>query len=173
MANSEWVMPTIISFAVILVVFVVLFGIVSGKKRKQRPPAAGESHFSGGTVYSEGGNDTTQLLIHDISPPEGRKYVLILSEISQPHRRFEAAVQDRIEIGRAPQGPGITIEYDPRVSKRHCSVTYRNDGLWLEDMGSTNKTFINEEIVLAPRRLNQCDVLTCGKTKLEIRIEKR
>ncbi len=45
------------------------------------------------------------------------------------------------------------------VSRRHCRLFWRDGGPWVEDLGSMNGTFVNEEPVKAPRPLRDGDVL--------------
>lgn len=97
----------------------------------------------------------------------------MLNDLTQPHKRFEIAVEGTIEIGRGPNQPGISIDYDKRISRRHCSVTKRDGALWIEDLGSSNKTYVNDEILKTPRMLRDNDVISCGNTRLSVRIERR
>ncbi|MBC6934722.1 MAG: FHA domain-containing protein, partial [Chloroflexi bacterium] len=61
---------------------------------------------------------------------------------------------DLIRVGRAAQND---IVIDRRsVSRFHCQITRRDDGLALEDLSSTNGTFVNEA------RLNGAHVLSVG-----------
>ncbi|GIL11595.1 MAG: hypothetical protein BroJett038_03150 [Chloroflexota bacterium] len=69
------------------------------------------------------------------------------------NRRFPLE-GDLIRVGRAAQND---IVIDRRsVSRFHCQITRRDDGLALEDLSSTNGTFVNET------RLNGAHVLSVG-----------
>lgn len=48
-----------------------------------------------------------------------------------------------IEIGREVDG-GIRVD-SPLVSRRHALLTRRDDGWWIQDLGSSNGTFVNGE----------------------------
>lgn len=45
------------------------------------------------------------------------------------------------------------------ISRRHCRFTLREGRVHVEDLGSLNGTFVNEELVLGPRPLRDGDVL--------------
>ncbi len=69
-------------------------------------------------------------------------------------------------IGRLPECDVVLA--DPAASRRHARILQR-DGVWLiEDLGSTNGTFVNDEPV-AERPLEDGDRITVGTTVLEFR----
>lgn len=142
-------------------------------RKRRKPEAKPEDRPGSDTEFWSGDDNHTQLLIPDEQLRGAPQYRLVLNDLEQPHVRFESVVESTVEIGREPGEPGITIDYDKRISKRHCAVTKRDGGLWIEDLGSTNKTFVNDELVRSPRILRDNDVLACGKARFSVRIEKR
>jgi len=56
---------------------------------------------------------------------------------------------------------------DEFASSRHARIDPRADGVWIEDLGSTNGTFVNGERVTA-ERLSPGDVLRVGQTELRL-----
>jgi hypothetical protein len=62
----------------------------------------------------------------------------------------------------------LILEGDTTVSSRHASLDSRSDGLWVEDSGSTNGTFVNEAPVTAARLLHPGDVVRFGQTDLVV-----
>jgi len=72
-------------------------------------------------------------------------------------------------IGRiAPERDG-RLGDDPVISRRHARVSRRADGqLTIEDLGSANGTFVNDERLDAPRTLDLGDVIRVGRTLLEV-----
>jgi pSer/pThr/pTyr-binding forkhead associated (FHA) protein len=71
-------------------------------------------------------------------------------------------------IGRDADS-GIPLDGDEFASGRHARIEPRSDGIWVEDLGSTNGTFVNGERITA-ERLEPGDVLHVGQT--ELRLEK-
>lgn len=74
----------------------------------------------------------------------------------------------RIDLGREPLVIGRSSGSDFRVSERsvsraHCRVFVRDDAYWVEDLGSTNHTFLNDARIEA-QRLSDGDQLRVGKT---------
>lgn len=77
-----------------------------------------------------------------------------------PGATFEA-VKDVTTLGR-----DVTNEIvlsDSEVSRQHARITHTPGGFVLEDLGSTNGTFINGERLVAPRILNQGDLVGLGE----------
>ncbi len=76
------------------------------------------------------------------------------------------AMQPEMTIGRAP-GCAIVI-HDTFASQLHARVFLR-DGLWfVEDLGSTNGTWVNRTRVHGPARLEIGDRLKVGDTIMEL-----
>jgi hypothetical protein len=53
---------------------------------------------------------------------------------------------------------------DPMISRNHLRLLHDAQGVWVEDLGSTNGTYVNEEMIPAPRRLRDGDRLRAGQT---------
>jgi hypothetical protein len=67
-----------------------------------------------------------------------------------------------ITVGRGA-GNDIALE-DDFASTFHARVEARPDGVWVEDVGSTNGTAVNGIRLTAPRRLVPGDVIRIGET---------
>ncbi len=73
---------------------------------------------------------------------------------------------DEFLIGRIAEGEG-KLGDDPEISRRHARIVKRAGGqLTLEDLGSTNGTFVNGQRLERPRRLTRGDVIRVGETDL-------
>jgi len=70
-----------------------------------------------------------------------------------------------ITIGRGPTND-VPLPNDEYASTRHVRVEPRRDGIWVEDIGSTNGTFVNGIRLTRERRLAPGDVLRVGETDL-------
>ena len=82
-----------------------------------------------------------------------------------PMEGYRRAVAPGTTIGRA----GCDIELtDPDVSRRHAVVRSLDGGLAVEDLGSTNGTFVNGKKVTSPVTLERGDHLKVGNTTLEV-----
>jgi hypothetical protein len=70
-----------------------------------------------------------------------------------------------ITLGRGPTND-VPLPDDEYASTRHARVEPRRDGVWVEDIGSTNGTFVNGIRLTRERRLAPGDVLRVGETDL-------
>ncbi len=73
-----------------------------------------------------------------------------------------------IVIGRAP-ACDCALE-DLTVSSRHARLAYHHHQWWVEDLGSTNGTFLNQETVAAPLVIASGDQIRCGQVVMIIAI---
>jgi pSer/pThr/pTyr-binding forkhead associated (FHA) protein len=74
---------------------------------------------------------------------------------------------DELTVGRAV-GCGVALPDDTFVSTLHARVFRRDGALYVEDLGSTNGTFVNDRPVTATVAFQTGDRLQVGKTVLEL-----
>jgi len=70
-------------------------------------------------------------------------------------------------VGR-DAGSGITLDGDDFASSRHASIEPRADGVWVEDLGSTNGTFVNGERITGRTLVRAGDAVRIGQTELQL-----
>jgi hypothetical protein len=77
-------------------------------------------------------------------------------------------VEDELVIGRLAEGAGRLAE-DDEISRSHARVTIDSSGVCaIEDLGSTNGTFVNGLRVSAPHALSEGDTIELGRTTLVV-----
>jgi hypothetical protein len=74
---------------------------------------------------------------------------------------------DELTVGRAI-GCGVSLPDDTFVSTLHARVFRRDGSLYVEDLGSTNGTFVNQRPVTGTVGFQRGDRLQVGKTVLEL-----
>ena len=116
-----------------------------------RPAAAPAPAAEPARTKPSRGRPPSALVVHAPEEPKPRTY-----RLSGP-----------LEIGRA-ESCQVRLE-DRYASLHHARLTSR-DGAWLiEDLGSTNGTYVNDRRVSAPVEVHAGDVVRIGKTVLELR----
>ena len=62
---------------------------------------------------------------------------------------------------------------DPEVSRRHALISWQSGNYFVEDLGSTNGTFLNGVLVASPQPLQSGDAIGMGQTLLVFQTEAR
>ena len=70
-----------------------------------------------------------------------------------------------LEIGR--EAPGLPLRFDSSASRRHASISPSPAGLMLQDLGSTNGTFVNGQRV-ATATIRTGDLVKIGATTFRV-----
>jgi len=70
-----------------------------------------------------------------------------------------------ITVGRGGQND-VAIDGDEFASARHARFEPRRDGVWVQDLGSTNGTYVNGVRLAEARKLAPGDVVRVGETDL-------
>lgn len=95
----------------------------------------------------------------------GRAQLRILEPAARAGEDF--ALDDEITVGRAG-GCGVVLTEDTFVSQVHARVYRRGRDTYVEDLGSTNGTFVNGERIAEPTRLRRGDRVQFGQTVAEV-----
>jgi pSer/pThr/pTyr-binding forkhead associated (FHA) protein len=103
---------------------------------------------------AKGGADVPLVATLAVFPPDGGKPRTV---------RIDASVT----IGRAPECE-LRID-DTYSSQQHARVFGRGGSWYVEDLGSTNGTYVNEQRLAAPAMLTPGDRIRVGTTVLELR----
>ncbi|MCA1691878.1 MAG: FHA domain-containing protein [Acidimicrobiales bacterium] len=94
--------------------------------------------------------------------PPGR-----LKVVEPAERRGQSyELGEELTVGRAG-GCQVTLE-DTYASQLHARVFHRDGQFYVEDLGSTNGTFVNRKKVTTPIPIRKGDRLQIGKTVMEL-----
>jgi hypothetical protein len=91
---------------------------------------------------------------------------LILQSEGAKTYRF---IKPEVVIGRDPSHD-IALS-DKTVSTQHARFSYHHKQWWLEDLDSTNGTFLNQEQVSSPVVVASGDHIRCGQVQFTLLIE--
>ncbi len=86
--------------------------------------------------------------------------------IQQPNRKpLYISLRDTLELGRECDG---IILGDPQVSRRHATLGLSGDRVLVEDLGSTNGTFLDGQRIAAPVSLEAGSQVRLGDTTVDL-----
>jgi pSer/pThr/pTyr-binding forkhead associated (FHA) protein len=95
-----------------------------------------------------------------VPAPDTIGHYLVIVEGAEPGRRLEFDATTPLTIGRDPQQTLVVT--DPELSRRHARVFLVNEEPFVQDLGSTNGTFVDGERLSAPSKLDEGRLLRIG-----------
>ena len=102
---------------------------------------------------------------NDVRRVSGDEHILEIIEGNGSGRQI--ALHGSVEIGRDP-GLDLALD-DEQVSRRHARVQLSESGAIVEDLGSLNGTYVNDQVVQGSQRLVPGDQIRTGLTVMQLR----
>ena len=105
-----------------------------------------------------------------VQPPRGRgkkapKKAVVVEGENLRGKSFDLG--EELTIGRAAKCH-VVLD-DPYVSQVHARIFAKGDGYMVEDLGSTNGTYLNRRRIGGPAELSRGDRVKIGRAVLEMR----
>ena len=147
-AVDELLLALKIAFLVLLYLFIGR--IVSTASRDIRAPQESFVIAPGGEAAAEPVGAGVLVVARSPTLPQGDELPLDSAPLT---------------VGRSSDN-GLQLRGDQFASAAHARFDPRPDGVWLEDLGSTNGTFLNGVKLDRPRKLAPGDVVRVGETDL-------
>ena len=146
----------ILKIAFVVLLYLFIWRIVRTASKDLRVPQ--ESFILAPSQASELG------AVRDPGPRDVGRLVVVSSPTLEPGagRMLDSAP---ITVGRGPQND-VALDGDDFASAKHARIEPRRDGVWVEDVGSTNGTYLNGIKLTRPRKLTPGDVVRVGETEL-------
>jgi pSer/pThr/pTyr-binding forkhead associated (FHA) protein len=151
--NDEALLIGKIAFLVLLYLF-ILYVVRSATKGMSQAPQ--ESIVLGAAEANE------LRARHGLQP--ARLLVLASPELG-PGKTIEVTAPT--VVGR-DAASGIRLEHDEFVSARHARIEPRPEGAMVDDLGSTNGTFVNGSKLTRAQLAKAGDVIRIGATELQV-----
>ena len=149
----------ILKIAFLVLLYFFIWRIVRTASRDLRLPQ--ESFIL--APSREGGVATARPPVHS-----GRLVVIKSAELEEG-TDFELD-SAQLTVGRGGQND-VALRSDDYASARHARFEPRQDGVWVQDLGSTNGTYLNGARLDRPRRLTHGDVVRVGETDLRYEVQ--
>lgn len=102
------------------------------------------------------------------APARGKKRTVSKAAVIEGDKKGKTlSLTDELIIGRAEKCH-LVLD-DSYVSQMHARIFAKDTGYMVEDLGSTNGTYLNRRRITSPTELHRGDHLKIGKTVLEMR----
>src|SRR6202161_3836192 len=95
----------------------------------------------------------------------GRSFVLRFISGKYQGGEFPVVADRQVIVGRSSDLDMVLVE--DMVSRKHARITVQGDQIWIEDLGSTNGTFVNGEKIKRGR-LKEGDRVLIGTSILKL-----
>ncbi len=148
----------VLKIAFIVLLYLFIWRIVRSASRDFRSAPAQESQ-----IISPGEAAAAGLRPQPRSAPR----LIVVKSAARPLGETFPVVAGPIAVGRGGQND-VPLDGDEFASADHARFEARRDGLWVEDVGSTNGTFVNGARVTTPRRLGKGDIVRVGQTDFRV-----
>ena len=162
----------------ILAISAILF-LLRFKRKKEHPVRPEEPEilpdydstefYSESAVSSESDSFETQLIFDRTHAPG--KQTVVLSGVTNPEDVIRIPVTGNIIIGSSSRFSEAVIPGDPPVSRRHARLSLFENSIFLEDLESTNGTWLNREKLNGKALLSSGDLVRFGDSEFTVLIE--
>ena len=142
-----------IAFLVLLYGFILLVVRSATKGMEQAPQES----------IILGADEAARLRAEHGLPP--RRLLVVASPELQEGQTIEVAAPTT--VGRDAHS-GIRLDRDEFASATHARIEPRPDGAWVDDLGSTNGTFVNGAKLKRAQLAKVGDVIRIGATELQV-----
>jgi len=95
--------------------------------------------------------------------------ITLFIKIEQGNESVRSFSQPEVMIGRDPNCDLSMM--DEALSAHHARLIHHHGQWWLEDLNSTNGTFLNREKLTTPAVVITGDKVKCGNTVFDIQVE--
>lgn len=153
---------TIMKFGLLALLYLFFFRVLRAVWVEVHPPKALERAGAGGVPVPASGPSGTP-------PPKrkGRKVATQLTVVEPADQRGRTwPLAAEMTIGRAA-GCHVAIPEDTFASQIHARIYTRDGQTWVEDLGSTNGTYVNRSKVAAATAVRRGDLVQIGNTVME------
>lgn len=144
----------VLKIAFLVLLYLFIWRIVRTASRDLRLPQESfimaPSGPAGGQTSRRGSRTGRLVVVKSADLDEGEDFALNSSQVT---------------VGRGLRND-IAISSDEYASARHARFEPRQDGVWVQDLGSTNGTYLNGARLEHPRLLSPGDIIRVGETDL-------
>ena len=167
-----------VQFSIALLFILALGGASAGTALAQEPDDRYQTMAEFSEVLKNAQRELSQMVTTERSPVREQEPKVRLT-VTPGGQEILISGQSELIIGRAYKDKVPNIDLAPYggskagVSRQHSRLICRNDEWFVEDLGSTNGTFVNG-VKIAPHQavaLKNDDLIRCGQIELHFVID--
>lgn len=98
-------------------------------------------------------------------------HVVTLKDKYNPAVAFQTRFTENSVIGRNAEECNIVLVNEEAVSRKHCKLEVQNETVVVEDLGSSNGTYLNENRVEMAMPIHTGDVLKIGRSEFILEVQ--
>ncbi len=176
--TTMWIV--IAAVGAVIIGGVILIIVIVNKKKKQEQESKAKMNSKPAQPVQKSANDGKTIPVmksqekaqkqqmFDTTPRV--KYKLTFTKLGKGKgESFSFDMAQELIIGRNSSVAQFSMSSDDLLSSRHCRVFESGDSLLIEDLNSTNGTYLNGVPVSGAEKLAQDDIILAGS--MELRIE--
>lgn len=145
---------------------IAIFLLVRKKREKERITPVAEGQFSSDVTDILGQEDdggTVILVSND------RRFMLSLTDRTNPGRHFEVPLRGSVSIGRSSSNQ-IVLDYEKSVSGTHCEIYLDGSIFRIRDMNSRNGTYVDGIRVVDVAEISNGSTIKLGRLEFLVEI---
>lgn len=157
---------TVLKFCLLALLYLFFFRVLRAVWVELNPPPRGVER--GGAVPATAGAPAAAAAPPNLSKRQLKKVatqLVVLEPAEQRGRTFPLGAE--MTLGRAA-GCQVSVPEDTFASQIHARIYSRDGQAWVEDLGSTNGTYVNRSRVTAAIAVQRGDQVQIGNTVLEL-----
>lgn len=108
--------------------------------------------------------DNKTLILNRQDASKGEDIVNIrLTDVKRPSVAIEYPLKNSVIIGREPGKSQIVFDYERSVSGKHCEISRSENKIFIQDLDSSNQTYVDEKLVTDKMELADECVIKMGR----------
>lgn len=177
--EENTMLPIIFAAVVVILVIVV---ICLQKRNKKTKKQLGEKEIEiekQKQAAENAAKEPEKVIIREVQVMVPEKEIkkqyamdITMTKVGDPEdEALKLHIDNELTIGRLRNKADVSFSQDTRLSALHCRFICDEQGLFLEDMGSTNGTYLNGVPLKERRHISDGDLILLGSYEWRIGIE--
>jgi pSer/pThr/pTyr-binding forkhead associated (FHA) protein len=150
---------TVLKFCFLALLYLFLFRVVRIVRLELKPAKVPAPAEAVAAAPADGSRSRAK------EPKERGPQLYLLEPAARSGEAY--ALNEELSVGRAP-GCAVVLDNDTFVSQVHARLFRRGRETYVEDLGSTNGTYVNGQRIAEVTRLRKGDRVQFGNTVAEI-----